>query len=504
MSDDVYYTLKCNGTGITNKVQAEILQFLLDAQPHHSDVYTWDDLGMANVICDAYDHDFCYCPQNRSWYIWDHRWVKQPDDTPIYDHVETVLNLLLIYCREQTFLHKDDENDCDILKKYDKYIRSIRKHTAMRNIIAVLTMKTKLPLNRFDSDPYLLNTTDNAYDLRTGRKHNNFYACNSTMQTSCGLLGRAHPDPRWSQFIDEITSHNQEKAAFLQRALGYSLLGINQEECMFVAYGQQSRNGKGTLFHAIESALGSDYFKTVSPMLICERKNGASPDFNAPQPMLAGLQGARIVSMSEAQQSIRLDAAAMKAITGRDTLTTRGLYEGPFSFEPQFTIWLNTNYLPVVNDETVFLSDRIWVITFDEKFDGPERDTGLKTYLSSPVVQPTVLQWLFDGCQQYFDQGLNPPDCVLTATHMYRRQNDRLGCFLEDRCVMDQDARIVRKELYQAYRSWCNDIENKFTPMGSNTFYAQMDRRGNGMIKSKGIRYIQGVRLKGGEVGEDE
>lgn len=497
MNDDHIYTLHYREGGIYDAGQARIFEFLLSAAPHRSDVYTWDDLGVANIICDAFENFFCYCPQNRSWYVWIHRWIKQPDDSLIYDTLETILNLLLIYCKEMTFLSKGDENEVKLLEKYEKYIRSIRKHTAMRNIIAVLSMKVMVSLSRFDSDPYLLNTTTDAYDLRTGSILESAMGSNPTLQTNSHMLARnGKPCARWAQFIDEITSHNKEKAAFLQRALGYSLLGVNREECMFVAYGLKSRNGKGTLFHAIETALGDGYFKTVSPMMICEKHNGTSPDFNSPQPMLANLLGARIVSMSEAQQSVRLDAAAMKALTGRDTVTTRGLFEAPFSFEPQFTLWLNTNYLPLINDDTVFLSDRIWVITFDEKFEGAGRDTELKSYLASPAAQPTVLRWLFDGCMEYMRSGLQPPQCVIDATNDYRRQNDRLGWFLDDACEQDPAARTQRGELYQAYRSWCNSRENKFTPVGSTTFYSQLDRRGYGIIKSSGERYVQGVRLK--------
>ena len=491
------YTLHYREGVLEDPLQVQIFRFLMDSQPHRSDIYTWDDIGIANIVCDAYDRDFCYCPQNRSWYIWDGRWIRQHDDTQVYDYIETVLNLLLIYCKEFAFLVREHKEELELAQKYEKYIRSIRKHTAMKNIAAVLAMKAKTSINVFDSDPYLLNTPAGAYNLRTGKRIDDIHASHPTMQSAACLLGpRQKPNPRWQQFVDEITSHDQEKAAFLQRALGYSLLGVNREECMFVAYGQQSRNGKGTLFHAIETALGGDYFKSANPMLICEKHNGAPTDFNAPQPMLASLLGARIVSMSEAQQSIRLDAAAMKAITGRDTLTTRGLFEAPFSFEPQFTLWLNTNYLPVINDETVFMSDRIWVITFDEKFDGQNRDTELKSYLASDSVQPTVLQWLYDGCRQYIDIGLRVPDCVRAATAAYRRQNDRLGCFLDERCVLDPAARIVRGDLYQAYRSWCQGVENKFSPIGSTTFYSQLDRRGYGVIASGGKRYIQGVRIK--------
>lgn len=36
---------------------------------------------------------------------------------------------------------------------------------------------------------------------------------------------------------------SNSKADFLQRALGYSMLGMSNEECMFILHGKTTRNG---------------------------------------------------------------------------------------------------------------------------------------------------------------------------------------------------------------------------------------------------------------------
>ena len=502
--EDKTYKLLHNGQVIEDPEMSEIMALLMASLPHKSSVYTWDDLGLANLMADSYEGRICYCPQNQSWYIWDGRWVKQPEDGLLHDRLETVLNLLLLYVKEQLHLlgnkslpQDEKEKETEILMNYDKYVRSVRKHNPMRNIISVLAMKVRRQLSDFDSNPWILNTTYLAYDLRDGSVIDNIEDYAVTMRTRTKLPDfLTTPCSRWYTFIDEIMSHDREKARFLQRALGYSLLGVNREECMFVAYGSQSRNGKGTLFRALENALGPDYMKTASPDLICEKRNGDSVDYNAPQPMLASLLGARIVDMSESRQGARLDAAAMKTITGRDTLTTRGLYEKPFSFVPQFTIWINTNYLPLVNDDTVFLSDRVWVIEFNERFEGSARDNDLKEIFADPDNLPTILGWLVDGCRDYMEHGLNPPECVKQATLAYRRQNDRMGRFLDECCVKDEAGRIKRGDLYQVYRGWCNQGDNRYKPAGSTTFYQQLSIRGFHAVPSRGTYYIHGLKVK--------
>ena len=353
-----------------------------------------------------------------------------------------------------------------------------------------------MDLQDFNNNPYILNTTNHAYDLRTGKIVQDITPYNITMKTTTRLPDFVtKPCDRWFKFIDEIMSGDKEKAAFLQRALGYSILGTNREECMFIAYGSTTRNGKGTLFSSIAAALGEDYANAAPTDLICEKKNGKTTDFNAPQPVLSRLVGTRLVSMAESSRDVRLDAAAMKTMTGRDTLVTRGLFESSFSFIPQFTLWLNTNYLPAITDDTVFSSNRIWVIEFNEHFDENSQDKDLKELFTAKENRPTILKWLVDGCKEYVENGLQIPDCVREATNSYRSKHDRIGMFIEERCTVGEGARINRGTLYSMYRQWCLKAENRFNPLGSTSFYSEMEARGFGAIKSNGEWVVQGITI---------
>lgn len=504
MSDEQkLYELHYKDDEIGDESMSQIMFQLMELTPHKSSVYTWDDLGMANLMSDCYNDKICYCPQNQSWYIWNGRWVKQPEDGLLHDRLETVLNLLLIYVKEQEWLYENSDLDPDekkeeieVVQAYDKYVRSLRKRNPMRNIIAVLATKVRKQLTDFDRNPYILNTTYLAYDLRDGSVIDNIEDYNVTMQTNTHLPDfLTTPCARWYTFVDEIMSHDKEKAKFLQRALGYSLLGVNREECMFVAYGSKTRNGKGTLFSTICTVLGEDYADSAPTDLICESKTGRSTDFNAPQPTLAKLVGTRLVTMAESSKDVRLDAASMKTMTGRDTLVTRDLFESSFSFVPQFTLWLNTNHLPAVTDDTVFSSNRIWVIEFNQHFDEKTQDKDLKEIFARPENRPTILKWLFDGCEDYMKHGLNPPDCVRTATENYRKMHDRIGNFIEECCVLGDDKKVVRGSLYAAYRAWCCKAENKYKPLGSTTFYNEIAMRGYSIQKANEW-YVMGLTVK--------
>lgn len=491
---------------INDEKQSDVMYRLMELRPHKSMDYTWDDIGTSNLMMDAWGDTMRFSPQNRSWYLWNgNQWVRQELANAVHDRLATLLTLLLYYCKEQYWLIEHDEGmskddkaaECDVLKSYEKYIRSIRKYHAMEAINKELMTSCVMNLREMDTNPYILNTKYLAYDLRTGESIEDMSEYNVTKRANTYVLDfLTKPCERWVQFIDEIMSHDKEKAAFLQRALGYSLLGVNREECMFIAYGSKSRNGKGTLFNAVEKALGEDYIRASAPDLILEKRGGGSTDFNAPQPALSSLVGCRIVCMSESDRGQRLHAGAMKAMTGRDTLTVRGLYEAPFRFSPEFTLWLNTNYLPAITDDTVFLSNRIWVIEFNEHFDEDTRDMNLKELFTSDENRPTVLKWLLDGAIDYARQGLNPPDCVRKATANYRRLHDRIGSFIEDCCEERQGEKAKRSDVYRVYRQWCNREDNRFSPIGSSIFYEELAVRGHGANKTGGEYMIQDLMIK--------
>ena len=166
---------------------------------------------------------------------------------------------------------------------------------------------------------------------------------------------------RFRQFVDEIMSGDCEKALYLQKSLGYALSGDTRYECMFFLFGESTRNGKGTLMESVLSVMG-DYGKAVRAETIALKKN---PNSSQPTEDVARLAGVRFANISEPSRGLFLNSAQVKYMTGSDTLNARFLHENSFDFKPQFKLYVNTNYLPVISDMTVFSSDRMQIIPFN-------------------------------------------------------------------------------------------------------------------------------------------
>ena len=70
MNDFVPYELK-NGKVLVDEDQSKIMYKLKELKPHISMDFTWDDIGMATLMSTVYEDDVRYCPQDKSWYIWE-------------------------------------------------------------------------------------------------------------------------------------------------------------------------------------------------------------------------------------------------------------------------------------------------------------------------------------------------------------------------------------------------------------------------------------------------
>ena len=98
---------------------ANMMRKLMNIRPHFSFDYTWDDIGTSQLMHDVYMDEIRYCPQNDSWYIWDGCWRKQDDGTGVNDMLQTMLNVLNLYCKE-IIAEAQDEEKRKPLEEYHK------------------------------------------------------------------------------------------------------------------------------------------------------------------------------------------------------------------------------------------------------------------------------------------------------------------------------------------------------------------------------------------------
>src|SRR5262249_3620969 len=134
-------------------------------------------------------------------------------------------------------------------------------------------------------------------DLRTGQLQAHQQA---DLLTKCAPVAYdpEAPCPTWEVFLHRILAGNAELIRFVQKAVGYSLTGSTEEQCLFMLYGTGA-NGKSTFIQAIRALLGDYAQQTPTETLLSKSGDGVRND-------LARLQGARFVAAVEAEGGRRL------------------------------------------------------------------------------------------------------------------------------------------------------------------------------------------------------
>lgn len=83
------------------------------------------------------------------------------------------------------------------------------------------------------------------------------------------------------------------------------------------------------------------------------------------------------------------------------------------------------------------------------------------------------------GCLAWQRDGLGPPLEVLAATAAYRAEQDVLGAFLKDRCVLEPTAKTTKKEVFETYLTWCDECgEQKQHRLTMREFGKMLRERG--------------------------
>jgi len=212
-----------------------------------------------------------------------------------------------------------------------------------------------------------------------------------------------------------------------------------------------------------------------------------------PKEGLANLKGKRLVVASELEDGRRLAVGLIKDMTGGETIKADRKYEHEIEYQPTHKLWLVGNHRPVISDTTLSIWRRVKLIPFTVTIPQQEVDLDLSFKLEAELSG--ILSWCVKGCLDWQRDGLGEPHAVVAATASYRREQDILGDFIEDRCIVQPTAEVSKRDLRSLYSEWCRD--NNVEEISQRTLRARLmergitDRKGTG-----GGRLWVGIRAK--------
>ena len=166
-------------------------------------------------------------------------------------------------------------------------------------------------------------------------------------------------------------------------------------------------------------------------------------------------------------------------------------------FLPTHKLILLTNHKPIIPAEEYAAWERVVLIPFTLSYkDNPKEFYERKRdpYLKDKLLKESsgILSWLVKGFLLWQKEGLNPPDQVKVATKEYQRNEDVIGQFIDESCVVRSDGQAQARPLYDWYKKWCE--HNSYSPLGSRKFGERMKERFE-RTEISGKRYYKGLEL---------
>lgn len=411
------------------------------------------DLDNAKLLANLYKDKIRFTTDTQTWFIYkDSRW--HDDGKEGY----RVANLWTDIAEQMPKKIQDPKKTDGSLIPFGwrKYSLSAQ---GIRNTINVAKQLESLQCERgdFDNLPYELNTPSGPVNLRTSELMNPKPEKLHTRETK--VAPKEMPTPMWDKFLKETFQGRQDEIDYMQSLLGVSAIGEVIEQVFPFVYGPGG-TGKSTFFEVVSVLLG-DYATTSDSSLVTKGQDRHPEE-------LARLHGKRMVIMSEIKQSDSYNEQRLKLLTGNDTINARFMNQNSFSFQPTHTLFVFGNFQPSITETGDAVFRRLKLIDFNHK--PKEKVTDLKRQLLEKEG-PGILNWIIKGTQRYLSDpsAIQTPARIQGRTDQYQDEEDIIGTFVREACIVDDNVQVGTTDFYQSYANWCKDNGIKGV-LGRNKF----------------------------------
>jgi len=462
---------------------------------NESKSFNLTDVGNAERLAQKYGDKIRYCWTTGKLVAFDgKRWNF---DIGI---VET--NRYAIETARDILIEANQQSDSVMRKKFATWAFQSEKASSLKSMITIA--KSLLPITAyakdFDKDDYSLNVLNGTVDLRTGRlrPHKPDDMITKLAPVSYPIEQRQASIKLWLNCLN--TWHRDDKDAidYLQRLAGMCLTGDTSSRCFPIFYGG-GKNGKSVFLDTIMMLMG-DYATTAPRTLLKISQN----EEHATE--IACLLGKRLVIASETKKTMKLKTALVKAMTGDAMIKARFMRQDYFDFQPTHKIILVTQNLPVIDEASDAIWDRVHKMEWSVRIPDDKQNTHLLEDLKKEWSG--ILKWLVDGCLKWQKDGtLIPTESIRKQTEEYRNDMNPIKAFIDDECIIGSELFVAVTELRQLYDTWANIngydeklSTREFSDLMRESGYKKSSNRVNGKV----VKCWQGISLANDTVDEDD
>lgn len=286
---------------------------------------------------------------------------------------------------------------------------------------------------------------------------------------------------------------------WLQIRYGQAITGHTSPDDLLMIQQGEGANGKSTILMGVDRALGDYYYAASDKVLMGSHSTAHTTD-------LADLRGTRFVSIEELPEIGRLDAARLKKLVGTERITARKMRQDNVVFNATHTLFVNTNYPPMVAETDDGTWRRLVLVVFPYRFcENPSQpherkgDRDLRARLRHGKEQrEAALAWLVEGAQRWYEANRVMPDLPVTVqleTDAWHGRTDHVAAFFGDHLDVDPNAYVYAGDMIWLFNQYMRQHGN--AALAEGTFIRRFST--HELVKGAGIekrRIRQGVGQK--------
>ncbi|WP_108672468.1 DNA primase family protein [Peribacillus acanthi] len=377
--------------------------------------------------------------------------------------------------------------------------RSLWKKNLETEYIAAL--KNEIPfVFEFDGDPFKINFPNGLFNIQTMRLEPHSLKYYSINQLNYQYIP-SEKCPRFEKFLKEIFEGDMERVQLVQEMMGYLWLKEVKIQKAFIFIGKGS-NGKSVLAKTLKNLLGDHNVSSVGLRKLQDR---------------FGLQEfpGKLVNISgENEFSGDFTTENFKLITSGDSLSVEKKNLDSFTTTIYIKLIILLNKMMDCRDTTDAFLRRLTIIPFNRKYvelklgEDPVAgvaymDPNLEKELEREL--PGIFNFAMEGLKRLLENSFKMTSSVICdeALEVYRRSQNPVISFIEDRVQFKEGSRVLRSTIYDNYKLWCKENSIQGSRISSRQYMLdelkhQMALKGHQMRepKIKGFYFLEGIKLK--------
>lgn len=451
-----------------------------------------DAFLVEELVTEALEADFCWS-SGLGWMRWDGRVWREITEVDVIEAAR-------VWASER-FDAALSKQGTDAGKDRSKEIggwRAVLGNSRLRALVSLSKGLVQVESEEFDSDPDLFTVLNGTLHLPTG-KLLPFDPSHRITRLAGARYDPCARHPKWLKALEAVPEDVQ---GWLQERMGQALTGYKTPDHRMIIGQGGGSNGKSTVANIFRTVMGK------YGVLISERVLMANPDAHPTE--LMDLRGARYAVIEETPEARHLNVQRLKATLGTDSITARRIRQDPVEFLVTHSLFINTNYRPVVTETDHGTWRRLALMPYPYTFRAPGKpltgpldrvgDPAMEYAHHDPAVRSAALLWMLQGAMRWYanDRMMSPlPERIETATAEWRAETDLIMGFASEMLRFEDEAFTSSADMLKAFNEWIEERNHR--PWNDKTFASRFS--GHDMIQAAKVelrrKYVEGRQVRG-------